>query len=527
MSLTQQWLRDKATTYSSADHVYSHVDAALGRFPALRPKLDVYIFDDGRSHLLLCVHGLLPIKYRNAQYNIPVAVWITREYPRHPPIVYVVPSADLLVKASRSVDVSGRCNLEYMQQWERKSEGCNLSALLDAMVDHFSREPPLYAKPKVPPTAPALPSAGPSSYKPQPPLPATTPPAATPSPPAPPPSSRPALPPKPDQPHRVPSHTPTVPISQSPPPIPQTIPPVVSPPPLPPHPFYSTTLGPPIPNGPVNPRHGSPALLHVTTPPQPPPATLAAPLPVHAPSSDTLPSAAVIQSPPPPPALPPPPPPLPPLPVVQPSVFPPYSPSRPVSTSAPPPNLLDEDTPDVLRPDDLPVPPRPPNPETLRLHSQIHAKLTSELDSLSRAMMLDAERLRAHQTDLLAGEPAIHDEMARLEAVRDVCRNVADRTRRTVEQAESSVAELRRKGEPEVDELVCATSIVHDQLINLVAEDNAIEDTIYHLHRALNAGRIDLEKFLRATRALAEEQFMKRALMDKIQIGLGATISTI
>lgn len=142
-------------------------------------------------------------------------------------------------------------------------------------------------------------------------------------------------------------------------------------------------------------------------------------------------------------------------------------------------------------------------------------------------MVLDAERLRAHQTDLLAGEPAIRDEMARLEAVRDVCRNVADRTRRTVEQAESNVAELRRKGEPEVDELVCATSIVHDQLINLVAEDNAIEDTIYHLHRALNAGRIDLDKFLRATRALAEEQFMKRAIIDKIQVGLGAVASTI
>lgn len=35
------------------------------------------------------------------------------------------------------------------------------------------------------------------------------------------------------------------------------------------------------------------------------------------------------------------------------------------------------------------------------------------------------------------------------------------------------------------------------RLINLVAEDNAIEDTIYHLHRALNTGRIDLERFLR------------------------------
>lgn len=35
------------------------------------------------------------------------------------------------------------------------------------------------------------------------------------------------------------------------------------------------------------------------------------------------------------------------------------------------------------------------------------------------------------------------------------------------------------------------------RLIDLVAEDNAIEDTMYHLHRALNAGRIDLDRFLR------------------------------
>ena len=75
-----------------------------------------------------------------------------------------------------------------------------------------------------------------------------------------------------------------------------------------------------------------------------------------------------------------------------------------------------------------------------------------------------------------------------------------------------------------------------NRLINLVAEDNAIEDTIYHLHRALNAGKLDLDKFLKVqppvhprsvsfsltvvvvqtTRQLAEEQFMKRALIEKI-----------
>jgi ESCRT-I complex subunit TSG101 len=87
----------------------------------------------------------------------------------------------------------------------------------------------------------------------------------------------------------------------------------------------------------------------------------------------------------------------------------------------------------------------------------------SELASLSQALALDAERLRAHQTDLLAGGPAIRDEMARLDAVRGVCHNVVGRMKGTVDQAEKNIAELRRKGDPEVDELICSTTIVHNQ----------------------------------------------------------------
>ena len=70
------------------------------------------------------MHGLLPITFRNASYNIPVAIWVTRDYPRQPPIAYVVPTADMLVRAGRHVDVSGRCNIEYAEQWARKHEVC-------------------------------------------------------------------------------------------------------------------------------------------------------------------------------------------------------------------------------------------------------------------------------------------------------------------------------------------------------------------------------------------------------------------
>ena len=138
------------------------------------------------------------------------------------------------------------------------------------------------------------------------------------------------------------------------------------------------------------------------------------------------------------------------------------------STVAPPPSLLDEDT----TADDTPrlpvqaAPPRPPNPELLHLHARVHEKLRAELDSVSQAMTLDGERLRAQQADLLTGVPAIRDEMGRLEAVRDVCRGVASRLRGAIQSAERGVAELKRKGDPPVDELVCSTSIVHNQYVS-------------------------------------------------------------
>lgn len=61
------------------------------------------------------------------------------------------------------------------------------------------------------------------------------------------------------------------------------------------------------------------------------------------------------------------------------------------------------------------------------------------------------------------------------------------------------------------------------RLIDLVAEDNALSDTIYHLTRALDAERIDLDRYLKAVRQLAREQYMKRALIEKILNGMGQT----
>lgn len=140
--------------------------------------------------------------------------------------------------------------------------------------------------------------------------------------------------------------------------------------------------------------------------------------------------------------------------------------------SIPPPDLLDED--DVPETATSTVasaataaaaPPRPPNPELMRIQSQLLQKLQEALTAMSASVAETTARQQAIQRDLLAGGPAIRDEMGRLVAVRDVCRAVSERMREVVRNGEGNLVELRRKGEPEVDELVCSTTIVHNQSV--------------------------------------------------------------
>ncbi|KAG6832384.1 hypothetical protein H0H92_002652 [Tricholoma furcatifolium] len=337
----------------------------------------------------------------------------------------------MLVKAGKYVDVSGRCNVEYSQQWERKSEGCNLSTLLEALQDQFSQEPPVYAKPANIASSSRSPPVGDLRGRPQPPLPSSQPPTRPISP------DRPILPPRPDV---APAYSSP---GTHPQPVTSPTPPQASvnihgalqdrpPPSLPPQ-YRNHYTAPPIP-----PRYAMSSDVNV---PAPDPSRLQSPPNFQSSVSSTIEHGAFSYSPPP----------LPPPPAIPSKSYPSEHPIvQPVR--APIPNLLDEDSPDSLQnvaPAFVPLPPRPPNPELLRLHEQAHHKLTSELSSLSQALVVDSERLRAQQTDLLAGEPAIRDEMSRLEAVRDVCRNVAGRLKKSVDQAEANIAELRRKGDPE------------------------------------------------------------------------------
>lgn len=86
------------------------------------------------------------------------------------------------------------------------------------------------------------------------------------------------------------------------------------------------------------------------------------------------------------------------------------------------------------------------------------------LQHLRNTLGESQHQLQLLNSDLDRGEPAIRDEMSRLEAVRDVCRATGDGLERSVNETREWAQKLREREDPNPDEMVFSTSIVGNQL---------------------------------------------------------------
>lgn len=71
-------------------------------------------------------------------------------------------------------------------------------------------------------------------------------------------------------------------------------------------------------------------------------------------------------------------------------------------------------------------------------------------------------------------------------------------------------------GTIEVDSAIYVKDTWSKQLLDAVAVDHSIEDTLYELDRSLQDDRIECDQFLKVVRKRARDQFMARALQIKI-----------
>lgn len=87
-----------------------------------------------------------------------------------------------------------------------------------------------------------------------------------------------------------------------------------------------------------------------------------------------------------------------------------------------------------------------------------------------------------------------------------------------IAQYRESIRSMRQSETMSIDELVTATAPIYKQILDQQAEDQAIDDVIYQLGKALETQRIDMNGFIKHLRSLAERQFRCRTIVHKARV---------
>ncbi|XP_062845683.1 tumor susceptibility gene 101 protein [Trichomycterus rosablanca] len=154
----------------------------------------------------------------------------------------------------------------------------------------------------------------------------------------------------------------------------------------------------------------------------------------------------------------------------------------------------------------------------------IRASLVSAVsDKLRRRMNEEMDRAQAEldslkkaEDDLKTGHQKLQEMMTKLDLeITDVDRNI-DLLKQKDEELTTALDKMEQQSESgDIDDLITPTAPLYRQILNLYAEENAIEDTIFYLGEALRKGVVDLDAFLKHVRFLSRKQFQLRALMQK------------
>ncbi|KAF4149557.1 Vps23 core domain [Phytophthora infestans] len=131
--------------YPQSSRVRGDVYNLLGQIPSLQPNCGTFAHNDGTTSTLLNLEGTIPIFYRGNQYNIPVEFWVVETYPMAPPVCFVRPTADMMVKPGHPhVTSDGYVKIPYTSDWR---PDFTMLELVAHMCSIFGNMPPVFRRP--------------------------------------------------------------------------------------------------------------------------------------------------------------------------------------------------------------------------------------------------------------------------------------------------------------------------------------------------------------------------------------------
>lgn len=169
----------------------------------------------------------------------------------------------------------------------------------------------------------------------------------------------------------------------------------------------------------------------------------------------------------------------------------------------------------------LHIPPVPPNPEKDALLTALSSTLVAQIRQTVEQNNAAVAPLQAQQQALQNAYQRLQSEMEQLQQLDAALASNERILRDAMVEVDRVISESRQRKAPDVDDVLVAPTVVSNQLYSVTAEERALGEALFILGRAMDRGRLSADVFVKQTRALAREQFLKKALGKKIARGLG------
>lgn len=162
---------------------------------------------------------------------------------------------------------------------------------------------------------------------------------------------------------------------------------------------------------------------------------------------------------------------------------------------------LSNGTPNTSSPLQTGTPPKlPPNPQKMQVITALNAAMTDITQRHEQVMINENDaRLLQGAESLTWMTNALNNEAAELDRIITASKENESILQHRISQARSVIDDASQRPEPNIDDVVCAETVVYNQLYDLITEDHAIDDTIYVLSKALEKDRINLDTFLKVS----------------------------
>lgn len=157
--------------------------------------------------------------------------------------------------------------------------------------------------------------------------------------------------------------------------------------------------------------------------------------------------------------------------------------------------------------------------DTIRasLISAVSDKLRWRMKEEMDRAQAELNALKRTEEDLKKGHQKLEEMVTRLDQeVAEVDKNI-ELLRKKDEELSSALEKMENQSENnDIDEVIIPTAPLYKQILNLYAEENAIEDTIFYLGEALRRGVIDLDVFLKVCLLQSAFQDLRTQVLEAL-----------